>query len=87
MLRTSGQVGRLTRAELDRLAGALDVADASTMSKQDLVEAIVRAGGVPLDRLNKAELLRLGRGTGADLRGSMTKPELIAVISTSGAAR
>ena len=32
------------------------------MNKQDLVEAVVRVGGVPLDQLNKGELLRLGRG-------------------------
>jgi hypothetical protein len=56
------------------------------MSKQDLVEAVVRVGGVPLDRLNKDELLRLGRGTGAELRTSMTKPELIAAIRTSPSA-
>jgi hypothetical protein len=80
-------VGRLTKTELIRLAGELDVADPSTMSKQDLVEAVVRVGGVPLDRLNKDELLRLGRGTGAELRTSMTKPELIAAITTSPSAR
>ena len=57
------------------------------MTKQDLVRAVVRVGGVPLDRLNRDELLRLGRGAGAELRGSMTKPELIAAISTSGSAR
>jgi hypothetical protein len=57
------------------------------MTKQDLVEAVVRAGGVPLDRLNRDELLRLGRGGGAELRTSMTKPELIAAIRTSGSAR
>ena len=57
----------------------LDVADASTMNKQDLVEAVVQVGGVPLDELNEGELLRLGRGTGAELRTSMTKPELIVV--------
>ncbi len=57
------------------------------MTKQDLVEAVVRAGGVPLDRLSRDELLRLGRGGGADLRSSMTKPELIVAIRTSGAAR
>jgi hypothetical protein len=57
------------------------------MTKQDLVEAVVRAGGVPLDRLNRDELLRLGRGGGAELRGSMTKPELIVAIRTSGSAR
>ena len=57
------------------------------MTKQDLVEAVVRAGGVPLDRLSRDELLRLGRGGGADLRSSMTKPEVIAAIRASGAAR
>jgi hypothetical protein len=57
------------------------------MTKQDLVEAVVRAGGVPLDQLNRDELLRLGRGGGAELRTSMTKPELIAAIRTSGSAR
>ena len=82
-LRTVDQVDRLTKAELIRLAGQLDVADSSTMNKQDLVRAVVRVGGVPLDRLNKDELLRLGRGTGAELQTSMTKPELIAAISTS----
>ena len=85
-LRTVDQVDRLTKAELIRLAGQLDVADSSTMNKQDLVRAVVRVGGVPLDRLNKDELLRLGRGTGAELQTSMTKPELIAAISTSRAA-
>jgi hypothetical protein len=82
-LRTVDQVDRLTKAELIRLAGQLDVADSSTMNKQDLVRAVVRVGGVPLDRLNKDELLRLGRGSGAELQTSMTKPELIAAISTS----
>ena len=57
------------------------------MTKQDLVEAVVRACGVPLDRLSRDELLRLGRGGGADLRSSMTKPEVIAAIRASGAAR
>ena len=57
------------------------------MTKQDLVEAIVRVGGVPLDRLSRDELLRLGRGGGVELRSSMTKPELIVAISTSGSAR
>jgi hypothetical protein len=50
------------------------------MNKPDLVEAVVRVGGVPLDRLAKEELLRLGRGTGAELRTAMTKPELIAAL-------
>jgi hypothetical protein len=56
------------------------------MNKEDLVRAVVRVGGVPLDRLNKDELVRLGRGTGAELQTSMTKPELIAAIGTSRAA-
>ena len=51
------------------------------------MEAVVRAGGVPLDRLNRDELPRLGRGGGAELRSSMTKPELIVAIRTSGSAR
>ena len=75
-------MGRLTKAELVRLAGELDVADPATMNKPDLVEAVVKAGGVPLERLTKEELLRLGRGTGAELRTSMTKPELIAALRT-----
>ena len=62
------------------------MADSSTMNKQDLVQAVVRVGGVPLDRLNKDELLRLGRETGAELRTSMTKPELIATIRSSRSA-
>ena len=37
------------------------------MNRQDLVEAVVRAGGVPLDRLNKDELLRLARLLGIRL--------------------
>ena len=57
------------------------------MTRQDLVEGVVRAGGVPLDQLNKDELLRLGRGGGAELRTSMTKPEHIVAIRTSGSAR
>ena len=57
------------------------------MTKEDLVEAVVRAGGVPLDQLNKDELQRLGRGTGAELRSSMTKAELITAIRAPGRAR
>jgi hypothetical protein len=79
-------VGQLTKAELNRLAGELDVADSSTMNKQDLVQAVVRVGGVPLDRLNKDELVRLGRGNGVELRTSMSKPELIATIRSSRSA-
>ena len=32
------------------------------MTRKDLVEGVVRVGGVPLDQLNKDELPRLGRG-------------------------
>ena len=84
-LRTVNQVGRFTKAELIRLAGQLDVADSSTMNKQDLVQAVVRVGGVPWTGSTRRTCCGWA-GNRCELQTSMTKPELIAAVSTSRAA-
>ena len=71
-----GYLGSLAKPELERLAGGLNVDDGPELTKQRLVAAIVEAGGVRLNDLTKTELLRLARGRGATVRGSMTKQSI-----------
>jgi hypothetical protein len=73
----------LTKEQLLRLNGDLELAGHSAMSKQELIGAITREGGVPVGALSKEELLRVARNTGAEVGTSMTKDELIAAIDTS----
>ena len=60
-----------------------DIEGHAAMSKRELIDAIVREGGVPLSTLSKDELLRVARSTGSEEGTSMTKDELMAVIDTS----
>lgn len=53
------------------------------MSKQELIETIIRHGGVPASALSKEELLRIARSTGSEVGTSMTKAELITAIDAS----
>jgi hypothetical protein len=82
-LQDSQYLEALTKEQLLRLTEALELEGQSAMSKQELIEAIVRDGGVPISALSKEELLRIARSTGSDVGGSMTKAELIAAIDTS----
>jgi hypothetical protein len=79
-------LGSLTKRELQRLATERRLpADhgrrPADMTKEQLAAAIVRAGGVRLDALTKAELLRLARSQSKDVSGSMTKQDLIAAVN------
>jgi hypothetical protein len=82
-LKDSQYLEALTKEQLLRLTEALEVEGQSAMSKQELIEALVRDGGVPISALSKEELLRIARSTGSDVGGSMTRAELIAAIDTS----
>ena len=76
----------LTKNDLLRLAGELQIDGHAAMSKPELIRAIARVDGVHLDVLTKSELLRLARRGGTEVRTSMTKDELIAAISESALA-
>ena len=49
----------LTKEQLLRLTGDLDVEGQSTMSKQELIDAVVRGGGVRVSALSNEELFRV----------------------------
>jgi hypothetical protein len=76
----------LTRGELQRLAGDLPSAGGPDMTKDQLVMAIVRAGGAPLDDLTNAELVRLGRRRGERVNAKMNKRELMAALTATQAS-
>ena len=69
--------------EADMGAEDLELESQSAASKQELIEAIIRKGGVPASALSKEELLRIARSTGSEVGTSMTKAELITAIDTS----
>jgi hypothetical protein len=83
-VRDRSELDALTKGDLLRLTDGLDIEGRSSMSKPELVDAIIREGGVELNALTREELLRLGRAVGSDVQTSMTKNDLIAVISTRG---
>lgn len=76
----------LARSELQRLADDLQLAGGPDMTKEKLVMAIVQAGGVPLDDLTNAELVRLGRRRGERVNARMKKGELMAVVTAAQAS-
>jgi hypothetical protein len=77
------QYEALTKEQLLRLAGDLEVEGQYAMNKQELIDALGRAGGVSLGSLTKEELLRVARHADYDVTTSMTKDELIATVTTS----
>ncbi len=77
-LRGNRQVDALTRDQLVRVTEELELGVPTATSKHELVEAIVRQGGIPANALLKEELLRVARNTGSEVNTSMTKAELIA---------
>jgi hypothetical protein len=79
----AGTVGALTKAQLLRLTGDLELEGQSAMSKDELIDAVAREGGVPIGTLSKEELLRVARSAGCEVGTSMTKDELIAAIDIS----
>jgi colicin import membrane protein len=80
---TEQQYGALTKEQLLRLAAGLEVEGQSAMNKQDLIQAVGRAGGVSFNALTKEELLRVARHADQDVATSMTKSELIATVTAS----
>lgn len=82
-LHDSQSLDALTKDQLLRLAEDLELESQSAASKQELIEAIIRNGGVPASALSKEELLRIARSTGSEVGTSMTKAELITAIDTS----
>jgi hypothetical protein len=82
-LHDSQSLEALTKDQLLRLAEDLKLESQSAASKQELIEAIIRNGGVPASALSKEELLRIARSTGSEVGTSMTKAELITAIGTS----
>lgn len=76
----------LTRSELLRLADDLELGRGPDTTKQQLVDAIVEAGGVPLSDLTNAELVRLGRRRGERVNAKMKKSELMAAVTTAQAS-
>jgi hypothetical protein len=82
-LHDSQSLEALTKDQLLRLTEDLERESQSATSKQELIEAIIRNGGVPASALSKEELLRIARSTGSEAGTSMTKAELITAIGTS----
>src|ERR1700750_2879884 len=82
-LHDSQSLEALTKDQLLRLAEDLELESQSAASKQELIEAIIRSGGVPASALSKEELLRIARSAGSEMGSSMTKAELITAIDTS----
>ena len=82
-LSKSAHLDALTKNDLMRLAGELQIDGHAAMSKPELITAIAQADGAHLGLLTKSELLRLARRSGSEVRASMTKDELIAAISES----
>ena len=79
----SQSLDALTKDQLLRLTEDLELEVQPATSKHELVEAIVRKGGIPASALLKDELLRVARNTGSEVSTSMTKSELIAAIDAS----
>jgi hypothetical protein len=82
-LHDSQLLDALTKDQLLGLTEDLELESQSAASKQELIEAILRKGGVPASALSKEELLRIARSTGSEVGTSMTKAELISAIDTS----
>jgi hypothetical protein len=82
-LHDSQSLDALTKDQLLRLAEDLELESQAAASKQELIEVIIRNGGVPASALSKEELLRIARSTGSEVGTSMTKAELITAIDTS----
>jgi hypothetical protein len=82
-LHDSQLLDALTKDQLLGLTEGLELESQSAASKQELIEAILRKGGVPASALSKEELLRIARSTGSEAGASMTKAELITAIGTS----
>jgi hypothetical protein len=80
---SADQYQALTKEQLVRLAGDLEVEGQYAMNKQELIDALSKAGGVSLGSLTKEELLRVARHADHDVTASMTKGELIAAVTTS----
>jgi hypothetical protein len=78
------ELAALTKGDLLRLTGGLGIEGGSSMSKPELVDVIIREGGVELKALTREELLRLGRAVGSDVQTSMTKDDLIAEVMNRG---
>ena len=73
----------LTKDQLLHLTEDLELESQPATSKQELIEVIIRSGGVPASALSKEELLRIARSTGSEVGTSMTKAELITAIDAS----
>ena len=73
----------LTKDQLLRVMEDLELERQPAASKQELIEVIIRNGGVPASALSKEELLRIARSTGSEVGTSMTKAELITAIDAS----
>jgi hypothetical protein len=73
----------LTKDQLLRVMEDLELESQPATSKQELIEVIIRNGGVPASALSKEELLRIARSTGSEVGTSMTKAELITAIDAS----
>jgi hypothetical protein len=82
-LHDSQVLDALTKDQLLRVTEDLEIESQPTTSKQDLIEVIIRSGGVPASTLSKEELLRIARSTGSEVGTSMTKAELITAIDAS----